>query len=304
MRQTDIYRKGRIMSARNVRTSAMGIVIAGLTLAALPAQAQTVGPLANTSVGNARVIVPDGSSLKQAVGGVGETRWFVFGTEPGKTYVVEAVDTDDDTVVNDIGTLNVFAVDGTTTPPVETSVNCAANGRAPALEVASDGKRCVVRTFPPTPGNTQNKRGIYVAVGGVTGSSFQIRVRESTIYGRWTTNGYDFHVELQNTTADSMCAEIIFLPNTGDSYAGTWSGGLTVLQLTIPPFGANKTLFANSTLVGPDNKGSLRIGACAAPTNLVPSALHVSTYAYNPVTDKFLYFFTNTANNGATSNSW
>ena len=27
----------------------------------------------------------------------------------------------------------------------------------------------------------------------------------------------------------------------------------------------------------------------------------MSTYAYNPVTDKFLYFFTNTANNGATS---
>jgi hypothetical protein len=281
----------------------MGLV-AGLGLGGLPAQAQTVGPLANTSVANARVIVPDGSSLKQAVGGVGETRWFVFGTEPGKTYVVEAVDTDDDTVVNDIGTLNVFAADGTTTPPAETSVNCAANGRAPALEVASDGKRCVVRTFPPATGNAQNKRGVYVAVGGVTGSSFQVRVRESTIYGRWTTNGYDFHVELQNTTADSMCAEIIFLPNTGDSYAGTWSGGLTVLQLTIPPFGANKTVFPNSTLVGPDNKGALRIGACAAPTNLVPSGLHVSTYAYNPVTDKFLYFFTNTANNGATSNSW
>ena len=56
--------------------------------------------------------------------------------------------------------------------------------------------------------------------------------------------------------------------------------------------------------MGPDNKGTLRIGACAVPTNLVPSGLHVSTYAYNPVTDKFLYFFTNPANNGATSNSW
>jgi hypothetical protein len=289
------------MSAGKRVTWAAGLV-ACLGLAAGLAQAQTVGPLANTSVANARVIVPDGSSLLQAIGG-GETRWFVFGVEPGKTYVVEVVDPYSDLVANTIGSVLAYDASGVAAPP-EATVDCTANTRAPALEVASDGKRCVVRTFPPTPGNTQNKRGIYIAVATVTGPSFQIRVRESTIYGRWTTNGYDFHVELQNTTADSMCAEIIFLPNTGDSYAGTWSGGLTVLQLTIPPFGANKTVFANSTLVGPDNKGALRIGACAAPTNLVPSGLHVSTYAYNPVTDKFLYFFTNTANNGATSNSW
>ncbi len=101
-----------------------------------------------------------------------------------------------------------------------------------------------------------------------------------------------------------MCGDHLSAEHGATRYAGTWSGGLTVLQLTIPPFGANKTVFANSTLVGPDNKGAVRIGACAAPTNLVPSGLHVSTYAYNPVTDKFLYFFTNTANNGATSNSW
>ena len=130
-------------------------------------------------------------------------------------------------------------------------MDCTANTRAPALEVASDGKRCIVRTFPPTPGNTQNKRGVYVAVAAVTGSSFQIRVRESTIYGRWTTNGYDFHVELQNTTADSMCAEIIFLPNTGDSYAGTWSGGLTTLHADDSAVrGEQDGVWLGGTLVG------------------------------------------------------
>jgi len=287
------------MSAGRKVTWAMGLVLAGLSWAVL---AQTIGPLANTSVGNARVIVPDGSSLLQAQT-PGETRWFVFGAEPGKTYVVEAVDPYSDLAANTIGLLTLYDASGVAAPP-EASVDCTANLRAPALEVASDGKRCIVRTFPPSPGNTQNKRGIYVSVGAVSGPSFQIRVRESTIYGRWTSNGYDFHVELENTTADAMCAEIIFLPNTGDSYAGTWSGGLTTTTLTIPPFGANKYVLAGGTLVGPDNKGTLRIGACAAPTNLVPSGLHVSTYAYNPVTDKFLYFFTNPANNGATSNSW
>ena len=287
------------MSAGRKVTWAMGLVLAGLSWAVL---AQTIGPLANTSVGNARVIVPDGSSLLQAQT-PGETRWFVFGAEPGKTYVVEAVDPYSDLAANTIGLLTLYDASGVAAPP-EASVDCTANLRAPALEVSSDGKRCIVRTFPPSPGNTQNKRGIYVSVGAVSGPSFQIRVRESTIYGRWTSNGYDFHVELENTTADAMCAEIIFLPNTGDSYAGTWSGGLTTTTLTIPPFGANKYVLAGGTLVGPDNKGTLRIGACAAPTNLVPSGLHVSTYAYNPVTDKFLYFFTNPANNGATSNSW
>ena len=283
----------------------MVIAVLALSFASLPVKAQTVGPLANTTVGNARLIVPDGSSLRQSISS-GETRWFVFGAEPGKTYVVEAVDPDSDLVSNTVGALHVYAANGTTTPPAETNVDCTASTRAPAMElpVAVSGMRCVVRTFPPSPGNTQNKRGLYVAVGLVDGPSFDIRVRESTIYGRWTTNGYDFHVELENTTADAMCAEVIFLPNAGESYAGTWSGGLTTLQLTIPPFGANKTVFANGTLVHADNKGTLRIGACASPTNFVPTALHVSTYAYNPVTDKFLYFFTNAANNGAASNSW
>ena len=296
------------MTAGHVATWVAG-VIAALGLAAMPAQAQSVSP-ANLTVGTARVIVPDGSSLKQAVGGVGETRWFVFGVEPGKTYAVEVVDTDDDTVVNDIGTLNVFAADGTTTPPVETNVDCTMNTRAPSLEVAADGKRCIVRTFPPSPGNMQNKRGLYAAVGGVTGSSFQIRVRESTIYSRWTTNGYDFHVELQNTTADSICVQVALYPGSGDAYGVSWSGGLfTSLPLTIPPFGAVKTVVNNGTVVGtggpPDSlRGTMRVGACTNPVNFVPGAVHVSTFAYNPLTDKFLYFFVNTANNGATSNSW
>src|SRR5512141_1682324 len=112
---TSISSPRRRTKAGHVATWMAG-VIAGVGLLALPAQAQKMSP-ANLTVGTARVIVPDGSSVKQAGGGVGETHWFVFGTEPGKTYVVEAVDTDDDTVVNDIGTLNVFAADGTTTPP-------------------------------------------------------------------------------------------------------------------------------------------------------------------------------------------
>ena len=285
------------MNARSF-TNALG----GAVLAVACALAQAAGPLVNTSVGNARVIVPDGSSLLQNQT-PGETRWFVFGTEPGKSYVVEVVDPYSDLSANTIGSVSITDASGVSAPP-EATVDCTANTRAPALEVASDGKRCVVRAFPPSIGNAQNKRGVYVGVGSVSGASFQIRVRESTIYGRWTTNGYDFHVELENTSADAVCAEIVFYPNAGDTFSGTWSGGLLIQPpVNIPPFGANKIVLPNGTLVAGDVKGTMRIGACGT-ANLVPSALHVSTYGYNPVTDKFLYFFTNTANNGATSNSW
>ncbi len=293
------------MKARNVSTWIMAALIAGACLASVAAQAQSVGPLINTTAANARVIVPDGTSLLQA-DSTG-TRWFVFGVEPGKTYAVEVVDPASDLVANTIGSVTLS--NGSGSPPPEANVDCTANTRAPALEVASDGIRCIVQTLTPAPGNTQNKRGVYVAVASVTGPSFQIRVRESTIYSRWTTNGYDFHVELQNTTADSVCVQVTFYPNAGDAYAGTWSGGLSsppLAALTIPPFGANKYVLPNGTLVGTanDNRGTMRLGACNTPVNFVPSAIHVSTFAYNPVTDKFLYFFVNTANNGATSNSW
>ena len=281
-------------------------IVAASFAVAWAAAGQTAQPLVNTSASAARVIVPDGSSLLQTgITGPGDTRWFVFGVEPGKSYVVEVVDPYADLASNTIGAIGVFDSNGITTPPPETNVDCTANQRAPALEVAADGKRCIVRAFPPTAGNAQNKRGVFVSVGSVSGTQYQIRVRESTIYGRWTTNGYNFHVEMENTTADSVCAEIVFYPNAGDTFSGTWSGA--VLQqppVIIPPFGANKIILASGTAVGADLRGTVRIGSCGGTANLVPGALHVSTYAFNPGNQQYLYFFTNTANNGATSNSW
>lgn len=263
---------------------------------------------ANTAVANARVLVPDGSSIKQTIAG-GETRWFVFGAEPGKTYAVEVIDHESDLPSNTIGAVDLFDSTGSAAPP-ETNINCAMSTRPPELGLTSDGVRCVVRTFLPATGNLENKRGIFIAVSAVSGPQFQIRVRESTIYGRWTTNGYDFHVEMQNTTADAVCAQLALLPNSGNTYTGgQWSGGVFSTTLTIPAFGANKVVVPNGTLVGAanDNKGTLRIGACpplSGAQNFVPGALHVSTYAFNPLTNQFLYFFVNTTNNGSTSNSW
>jgi len=261
-----------------------------------------VTPLANTTVGNARVLPADGTSTYQGTGGL--TRWFAFGAEPGKTYVVEVLNPYDDLGSNAIGTVGIFNSGGVL-PPDEASVDCAMSTRAPSLEVSTDGVRCVIRTFIPSAGTTQNKRGIFINVASALGNQFLIRIRESTLYGRWSTNGYEFHVELQNTTADSVCIQILRYPTTGLTYSGgVWSGAIGFSELTIPPFGANKTIFANGSTVGGALTGTLRLHACAGIYNFVPGAIQTSTYAYNPITDKFLYFFTTTANGGQASNTW
>lgn len=266
---------------------------------------ERIGPLDNTAVANARVIVPDGTSLFQPIGPA-ETRWFAFEAEPGKTYVADILDPYGDLGANVIGAVAVTDSGGVSAPP-EANSNCsaAAVNRAPGLEVNSDGWRCIIRTFTPSNGATQNKRGIYVSVGSGGGTSFQIRVRESTIYGRWSTNGYDFHIELQNTTADSMCAEIVLDPQTGYSYNGSvWSvpGPVFSTQLTVPAMGAIKTVVPNGTLSGGALRGALRITDCGTG-ELVPNGLHVSSYGFNATINGYLYYFPVKANEGG-QNTW
>ena len=261
----------------------------------------------------ARLLVPDGTSLQQTFTAFPETRWFALTVEPGKTYVIDAVDPSGDLSANAIGTLGVFAPDGISAP-AEASVDCtAANGpRPPAVDVASDGIRCVLRTALPTAGMQQNKRPVYarvtradpVLLGG--GAQFRIRARESTIYGRWLTNGYDYHVEVENTTGDAMCVEVARYPAAGLTYAAGpgWSGAIASFTLTVPAFGAVKQVIANGSLVGADSEGALRISACGSPVNLIPGALHVSTFAFDTMQSRFIYFFTTTANEGKTRSTW
>ena len=114
-----------------------------------------------------------------------------------------------------------------------------------------------------------NKRPVYVkatrkdpATGG--GSQFKIRAREATIYGRWLTNGFDYHVEVENTTGDAMCVEIARYPAAGlsyDPYTG-WDTLIDVATLTVPAFGAVKTVTPMGSNLDGDTEGTFRIGAC------------------------------------------
>ena len=269
----------------------------------------TIGPQDNNVVGSAHMLVPDGSSVNGNFAGADDVKWYATEVEPGKSYVIEALDLYGDRNAGSVGRIELHASDGVGPPP-ESSTICGVRDTAPGLGASGilNGDRCIFRTFYPAPGNTQDKRDIFIGVFLDTFSfyySFHIRVRETTIYGRWTTNGYDFHVELQNTSATDMCAWVEAYPNSGTVYNGA-APHLNIVN--IPAYGANKIVIPNGTLVGTDNRGTLRINTCPnflseAPT-FTTGALHVSTYAFNPVTKQYLYFFPWTANNGNNGNSF
>ena len=146
---------------------------------------------------------------------------------------------------------------------------------------AAAGSRCGERRHPLRAAHgvaereLLNKRPVYVKVtrmdpasGG--GAQFKIRAREATIYGRWLTAGYDYHVELENTTADAMCVEVVRYPASGLSYAPGpgWSGAIDVHA-----DGAGIRCGGKGDCereLGRHGRGrALRVSACAAPTNLV-----------------------------------
>jgi hypothetical protein len=133
-----------------------------------------------------------------------------------------------------------------------------------------------------------------------------IRSRESTAYGRWTTAGHDYHIELDNTTAQEVCVQVARYPASGLAHSpgSGWSGVVGTFSLTVPAFGAVKTVVPNGSVLGSDSTGALRFNACASPVNTIPAGLHISTYAFDSAASRYLYFFTSRANGGATKNSW
>ncbi len=229
--------------------------------------------------------------------------------EPGKTYGIETADVDGDASSATIDTMDVFAPAFATSAP-DANVDCTSSAarRPPAVATAASGARCIIRTA--LPGETQHtKWPLYVVVtrtdtAGSPPSELKIRARESTIYGRCITGPYDFHIEAQNATADPMCVEIAQYPASGLNWFFTWMGAAASAQLTVPAFGAAKHVVTHGTLVGGESEGALRIGACGSALDFVPSGLHVSTYAVDPSSGRYVHFFMSTANEGRTRSSW
>jgi hypothetical protein len=255
------------------------------------------GPLANTSAANARVIPPDGTSLYDSFTD-GATQWFTTRVEAGKSYVVEALDPYEDLGGNSIGDVAIFEADGTT-PMTNAWVNCSSYSgnlapatAPPSLEVGNDGRRCIVRPF--TAGNPPPKN-ITIRVTEDFGPQFQIRMRESTIYGRWTVNGYDMHVEIQNTSAQEVDVETLLYSDAGDLV------GFNFFE--IPAYGSSKVVYPHNS-INP-NRGTLRVIADAfGNTVFVPGQVNLQTYAYNTGSGTYLFFTPWRINDGQTANSW
>lgn len=263
----------------------------------------------NIITGSLRYLIPDGSNVYVAWGTETE-RWYYTEVEPGKTYVIEAMDPYSNFGSGSFAGMGIYELDGTTTPPAETQVACGisnAEGNGSGVEeiapaILNYGPRCIVRTFFPTGSTTLNKRNIYIKLNhfGVNNAG-RIRIREATIYGRWTTNGYDFHVELQNTTADSMCTNVLLFRDQGVTYSGGAFGNLPIHATTInvPAYGANKVVIPNGTTVGAsaDKRGTLRLQSCPS-SNFNTDGLHVSTVAYSPALGQFLLYTPSKVRNG------
>jgi hypothetical protein len=249
------------------------------------------GPLANTSAALARTLIPDGTSYFDSFSD-GATQWFTARVENGKSYVVEAINPFDDLNFNQISSVGIFESDGTT-PMTNAQVNCGTAAVAPSLEVSLDGIRCVVRPFV---GSGFPPKNITISVTQAFGSSFQVRMRESTIYSRWTVNGYDMHVELQNTGANTANAQVCLYGDAG--------GGdiLACSPFDIPGHGSTKIVYP-SLSISP-NRGGLRVGASPIGTVFVPGQVNLQTYAFNTGTGTYLFFTPEKINDGRTANSW
>jgi hypothetical protein len=287
------------MSARVATLSGIAVVL--IATAAMgqnpkkPTERAAVTPKINTSAANARVIIPDGTSLIDAFSD-GVDQWFIARLEGGKSYVLEAIDPYGDLTSNAIGTLSVWESDGTT-PVTNTSVTCGVGASvvAPSLEVDQDGIRCVIvpfvgAAFPP------KNVAFRVQQGG--GSLFHIRLRESTIFSRWTVNGYDMHIELQNTTADQADVQVCLFGDTGGS--GTPVVGCD--SLAIPGWGSAKLVKPAGSIA--PNRGTLRVIGSTAGGNYVPGQINLQTYAYNPAVGNYLFFVSEKVNDGRGANDF
>ncbi len=251
---------------------------------------RATGPLNNDVAGNARTLIPDGTSYSDFQGATAG-KWFVANVEHGKSYVLEMHDPYGD-LGNNCTSVTVYDSDGVTTPPASTELDYNASTIAPSMEVSVDGTRVAIR--PDLSAGTF--RTYYFKVTQcATGDTFKIRLREATIYSRWTVNSYNMFVALQNTTATDVQVQVLYYDDTGSLV--TFDSGIVV-----PAFGATQLQHPLNTLN--PNHGALRVQWWGVGAGLVPGAINVQTYAFNVAAGVYLDFVAERVNDGRTGRSW
>ena len=245
---------------------------------------------ANTTVFTARVLVPDGTSVADDFS-AGNVKWFVFQADRGKSYLVEAIDTTSDQSSNSLS-LALFEGDGTTSLDANESSICGRDRWAPGLNgqnsPGSDGDRCNAFLYAnanPTPFITIQ------VTRGVSNGGYRIRVRENTIAGRWSTNGYNMFVGLQNLTAKVVYGFVLYYPTNAFSVTHL----VLMESFTLDPYASVQFVQSSGTLSS--GRGLCRV------VILSGTDLNGQMYAYSPTANNFNVFTTEKPNHGG-SNSW
>jgi hypothetical protein len=275
-------------------------------LAVLPAVARRVGsgdqdrPLGgegveNTTAASAVVLVPDGSSITQVVGAEAE-RWYAARLEAGKGYLVEAMHSGRDRTANDI-TMGIYESDGTTTFGDFLTCDVDTNSAAPSMQANSaastmdDGKRCTVAVSTASVA----KLVLVKLSGFYAGSPLMVRIRETTVYARYTVNSYNMYVAVHNPSAEPVSGYVVFWPenlttNVASSYVG-------FDMFTLSGYGSTQFAHTANQWATPGNRGQVRIYTTSG------TDVHVQVYAFSPSANNYLFFAPQRVNGGS-GNAW
>jgi len=235
----------------------------------------------NNSALSATVLVPDGGYVCDS--NQAADQWFVSRLEAGKLYVIEVQDLAEDGALNSLSVTlrdqGDTAAFGATGGDMGICGGDAADTEPASLQAyapGADGVRCLASVTSAHDRVLATKVTSSATPG--TGNTFCVRVRDNTIYSRWSVNPYDQYVALQNTTGEATTADVILFDDTG---VALLSVGYSQFGVAVPAYGANQ--IKRSSLTLSPNHGALRIYPHG-------TGLNVQVYAFNPVVSQYVEF--------------
>ncbi len=246
----------------------------------------------NTTAADAVNLIPDGTSVSMAFT-ANVPQWFAARVEGSKSYVVEALLAGVDRNANDV-TLALYENDGTTTYTGTSDCSEETRGAAPSMQASStaltspaDGARCTF--YPPVVSASL----VLVKVSSGFSGTLKIRMRETTVYSRWTTNSYNMYVAVHNMSQSTVSGVVVYYQE------GIASPGPTTFSyvdyFTLGGWGSTQFYHASGSLA--QSRGQVRIVMSKG------TDVQVQTYAFNPSTGNYLVFFPERLNHGS-GNTW
>jgi len=232
---------------------------------------------------------PDGTSVSMVLPPA-TPLWFAARIEGGKSYVAEAILAGKDRNFNDLA-MTLWENDGTT--PYAGNSDCSAetNSAAPSMQVNSagfstaDGQRCTLTPDVAT-------QLVLIRVISTQTGTLAVRLRETTVYSRWTVNSYNMYVPIHNPSQSSLAGWVLYYPEVT---TGTFNGYVAWDNISLGGWGSTQFFHANSSIT--PNRGQLRIVLYKG------TDLQLQTYAFNPATGNYLIFYSERLNHGS-GNTW